>query len=72
MYKEIIKPKEEYYNLHIPKEYLNKEIEIVVKPKRDKQQRFKKISKITSGILSNYNIDPVKWQKEIRREWDER
>jgi hypothetical protein len=24
----------------------------------------------TSGILSSQNVDPVKWQNEIRSEWD--
>ncbi len=25
----------------------------------------------TSGLLSSKKIDPVKWQKEIRSEWDD-
>jgi predicted RNA binding protein YcfA (HicA-like mRNA interferase family) len=26
----------------------------------------------TAGILSKRNIDPIKWQKKIRSEWDNR
>ncbi len=26
----------------------------------------------SAGILSDQNIDPLKWQEEIRSEWDER
>jgi len=26
----------------------------------------------SAGILANQNIDPLKWQEEIRSEWDER
>ena len=30
------------------------------------------ILKKSAGILSTQNIDPLKWQEEIRSEWDER
>jgi hypothetical protein len=32
MIREIIKPESEIYNLHIPKEYIGKEVEILVLP----------------------------------------
>ena len=28
------------------------------------------VLKKTSGILKNTNIDPLKWQEEIRDEWN--
>jgi hypothetical protein len=34
----------------------------------DRQNIIKK----TAGILSKRNIDPIKWQKKIRSEWDNR
>jgi hypothetical protein len=30
------------------------------------------ILKKSAGVLSAQNIDPLKWQEEIRSEWDER
>jgi len=30
------------------------------------------ILKKSAGILSSQNINPLKWQEEIRSEWDER
>jgi hypothetical protein len=32
----------------------------------DKKSIFSK----TAGLLSSQNIDPIKWQNEIRSEWD--
>ncbi|MBD3843485.1 MAG: hypothetical protein IE909_16705 [Campylobacterales bacterium] len=32
MLREIIRPTHEYYNLHIPKEYMGKEIEVIILP----------------------------------------
>ena len=94
MLREIIKTKSKEYILHIPKEYLNKRIEILVLPlddnsdtsrqlisnsriesnNKNKQMKDdKKLENIvlkTSGLLKNRNIDPVKWQKNIRKDWD--
>ncbi len=65
MIKEIIIPKENKYILNIPDEYLNKEIEILIIPKEDKESIFKK----SAGVLKD-KVDPLKWQEEIRKEWD--
>ena len=75
MVREIIKPISEVYNLHIPKEYLNKRIEILILPfsyneKDENIEQNDDVFKKTSGILKNTNIDPVKWQEEIRDEWN--
>lgn len=72
MIREIIRPTSEYYNLHIPKEYINQEVEILVLPfsykKKQKETEYKDndIFSKTSGILKTKNIDPLEWQKEMR------
>lgn len=76
MIREIVEPKEEIYTIHIPKEYLHKRVEILVLP-MDEEQTEEDIQKTeiitaTSGILSTHSIDPVKWQQEMRNEWNER
>ena len=63
MYKEIIEAKEEIYQIRIPKEYLNKKIEISISPV---EERKDEILEKSFGILRKRNIDPIKWQEEIR------
>jgi putative transposon-encoded protein len=75
MVREIIKPVSEIYNLHIPKEYINKRVEILILPfsyneKNEVMEQNDDVLKKTSGILKNTNIDPLKWQEEIRDEWN--
>jgi len=75
MIREIIRPQTQSYIIEIPKEYLNREVEILVFPlsstKLHSDQRDNIITK-TSGILSGKKIDPVIWQRQIRSEWDNR
>lgn len=75
MIREIIRPKTQSYTITIPKEYLNKEVEILVLPLSSEKilsdQRIEIIRK-TSGILADRKVDPVRWQKKIRDEWDNR
>ncbi len=72
MLREIIRPTSEYYNLHIPKEYINQEVEILVFPfsyekkQTETEHKDKDIFSKTSGILKTKNIDPLNWQKEMR------
>ena len=75
MLRVIIKPESDSYNIEIPKEYINTEVEILVLPftynktivtKQNDRSIFEK----TSGILKNKNIDPVQWQKDIRSEYE--
>jgi len=40
--------------------------------KIDDQNSKYNILKKSAGILSSENIDPLKWQEEMRSEWDER
>lgn len=78
MVREIIKPQSEVYNLHIPKEYMNQDIEILILPfsyphSKQKDNPLKSdILKKTAGLLAGMNIDPLEWQKQIRNEWDDR
>ena len=75
MIRKIIKPSSEYYNVHIPKEYMDKRVEILVLPFDDKpeenNQEINKNNRLlekTAGLLRSKNIDPVKWQQGIRTE----
>jgi len=71
----IIKPDSDSYNIEIPKEYIDTEVEILVLPftydsativKQSDRSIFEK----TSGILKSKNIDPIQWQKDIRSEYE--
>ncbi|MBN2897000.1 MAG: hypothetical protein JXK05_14040 [Campylobacterales bacterium] len=72
MVREIIKPTSEHYDLHIPKEYLNQEIEILILPFSYPQQEesSSSILKETAGMLRTKGIDPVVWQRAIRDDYE--
>jgi hypothetical protein len=77
MLREIIVPKERDYLLKIPEKYLNRQVEILVLPMDNMpisipDSKNPDILRKTSGILKNRNIDPLKWQQNIRSEWDNR
>jgi hypothetical protein len=77
MLREIIVPKERDYLLKIPEKYLNRQVEILVLPMdniptSNPDKKNQDILRKTSGILKNRNIDPLKWQQNIRSEWDNR
>jgi len=77
MLREIIVPKERDYLLKIPEKYLNRQVEILVLPMdnmpiSNPDSKNPDILRKTSGILKNRNIDPLKWQQNIRSEWDNR
>ena len=75
MIRKIIKSSSEYYNVHIPKEYMDKRVETLVLPfddvSEENNQEINKNTQLlekTAGLLSSKNIDPVKWQQGIRME----
>ncbi len=69
MIRQIIIPKEEIYNLKLPKRYINKKIEIIIKLCEEENRLPEQdLFSLTSGILKEKNIDPVKWQREIRND----
>lgn len=77
MIREIIIPKKRDYVLSIPEEYLNRKVEILVLPMDNDQMKEKcdthiDIVKMTSGILKDKKIDPLRWQRNIRADWDSR
>ncbi len=73
MLRQIIKPTTEHYNLHIPKEYLNHEVEILVLPfsyPLDKETKIiKKEKKSLAGALSKY-ANPALIDSEKNIAWD--
>jgi hypothetical protein len=75
MLREIITPQSNEHTVHIPSEYINTKVEILVLPFSDSQtaevQKDKKsIFSKTAGLLHAQNIDPLVWQDEIRSEWN--
>jgi len=61
MYQKTLIPKSKQITIQIPDEYVNHKIEIIIKP------YYENIKK-TAGIIKE-KIDPLKWQKELRDEW---
>ncbi|RLA06183.1 MAG: hypothetical protein DRQ51_10180 [Gammaproteobacteria bacterium] len=75
MLREIIQPKTPTYKINIPPEYINQKIEILVRSvEKNNNKKLSTIELIekTAGILSDKNIDPLEWQKNIRDEWQDR
>jgi hypothetical protein len=73
MIKEIIRPQSQQYVIEIPKEYLNTDVVVSVVPLTENTAQSDdrlSIIKRTAGILAVRKIDPVKWQREIRSEWE--
>ncbi len=74
MLRMIIKPQSDSYNIEIPKEYINTEVEILVLPfsyeKTHSKQNDSSVFEKTAGILKSREIDPLQWQKEIRNEYE--
>ncbi len=78
MLRKIIRPTSEFYNIQIPKEYINQEVEILVLP-FDREKKYQDIGDKKSevihksaGAIKIKDFDPLEWQREIRGEWDER
>ncbi len=60
--------------IQIPKEYLEKELEITIKPHKPKQNISKKLAKLYKKYkdLNPFQSmkDPGAWQREARRGWE--
>jgi len=56
--------------MYLLKSLNSKDIEVIEDDNmvNDKQDAIRK----STGILTGKNIDPLKWQDDIRSEWDER
>ncbi len=77
MLREIVIPTSENYSIHIPKEFVNNKAEILVFSLEDNdkgiyQSSMETVLSETFGILEKHPVDAVKWQREIRKEWDDR
>jgi len=76
MLREIITPQTQDYMVKIPAEYLNTKVEILVLPFSENEissvAKITDLIKKTAGILADQQIDPLKWQHEMRQEWDDR
>lgn len=62
MTREIIKPTSEYYSLHIPKEYINQKVEILVLPfseikKNKKADELKMFSEHSANLIEEWKDD---------------
>ena len=75
MLREIIRPTSENYNIHIPKEYIDTEVEILVLPftyygKLNKKENISKTRKSLAGSLKEYaNVSLIENEKDIA--WSE-
>jgi hypothetical protein len=74
MVRQIIKPTSEFYNVHIPKEYINQEVEILVLPFSYSQteitHKIKVSNKSLAGSLSKY-ANPSLIQNEKDIAWEQ-
>lgn len=74
MLREIIKPSSEHYDLHIPKEYIGKDIEVIVLPlfdldkKYDKPKTFNPSEFYGAMTASRKSIDD--YLQDSRKEWE--
>ena len=74
MVKKVIIPENENYVLTIPKEFLNKKVEIILKLHKSKDKKTKdKIKELfqQKKVKVFEEIEePLKWQKKLRDEWN--
>jgi len=76
MLREIIKPSSEHYDLHIPKEYIGKDIEVIVLPLFDLDKKHgKSKSKIFNpnefyGVMTTSRKSIDDYLLDTRKEWE--
>jgi hypothetical protein len=74
MLRQIIKPTSEFYSVHIPKEYLNQEVEILVLPfsypDKYAEDKIKIAQKSLAGALSKY-ANPLLIENEKDIAWEQ-
>ena len=68
MIREIIKPTKENYTLKIPKEYINKKIEIILRP-YEKRSLFGALKKYANPELIEKEKE-IAWEKIIKEKED--
>lgn len=74
MLRQIIKPTSEFYSVHIPKEYINQEVEILVLPFSypDKyvEDKIKTTQKSLAGVFHKYS-NPALIEVEKNIAWEQ-
>lgn len=76
MLREIIRPDNEFYNLHIPKEYVGKDIEVIVLPLFDlvkttlvaEQKTFDPMAFFGVASASKESVDA--YLSQCKNEWE--
>ncbi|WP_044408368.1 hypothetical protein [Thiomicrospira microaerophila] len=76
MLREIIRPENDYYNLHIPAEYVGKDVEVIVLPLFDlvkttqveEQKTFDPMAFFGAASESKMSVDS--YLSQTRSEWD--
>lgn len=76
MLREIIRPDNEFYNLHIPKEYVGKDVEVIVLPLFDlvktpsigEQKPFDPMAFYGAASVSKQSVEA--YLSQTRSEWD--
>jgi len=70
MIREIIKPQKEEYTIHIPKEYLNHKVEILILPFDDtSKELLHLIQKSTIGTSQEHSMAKT-WDNSEDEAWD--
>lgn len=73
MLRQIIKPTSEFYSVHIPKEYINQEVEILVLPfsypVEDIESKIQTTRKSLAGALRKY-ANPLLIENEKEIAWE--
>lgn len=69
MLREIVRPTSENYNIHIPKEYINTEVEILVLPFSNMQNKIKDNEQSEIQAFSNHSANNIEeWLDESEDE----
>jgi len=69
MLREIVRPTSENYNIHIPKEYINTEVEILVLPFSNMQNKVKDNEQSEIQAFSNHSANNIEeWLDESEDE----
>jgi len=69
MIREIVKPKSQDFVIHLPNEYVNQDLEILVFPIQVKKEKQISITENLSGILKNSKIDEKDYQKHLENKY---
>ena len=74
MIREIIRPSSNNYNIHIPEEYIDKEIEILILPFSYKEKSYKQNNvfdpKVFYNVAKSTKEEIDTYLKNNKNEWD--